>query len=67
MCHFGIFGARLPWAPTPLSPNYYKLKSALNEHTSDFPDGPVVKKSPANAGDKGLIPGPGRSHMPQGN
>ena len=33
----------------------------------DFPGGPVVKKLPADAGDMGLIPGPGRSHMPWGN
>ena len=29
----------------------------------DFPDGPVVKNPPANAGDTGLIPVPGRFHM----
>ena len=28
-----------------------------------FPGGAVVKNLPANAGDTGLIPGPGRSHM----
>ena len=28
---------------------------------------PVVKNPPANAGDMGLIPGPGRSHMPRSN
>ena len=33
----------------------------------DFPGGPVVKNPPANAGDMGSIPGPGWSHMPQGN
>ena len=33
----------------------------------DFPGGAVVKNPPANAGDKGLSPGPGRSHMPQSN
>ena len=27
----------------------------------DFPYGPVVKNSPANVGDSGLIPGSGRS------
>ena len=27
----------------------------------DFPDGTVVKNLPANAGDAGSIPGPGRS------
>ena len=29
----------------------------------DFLDGPVVRNPPANAGDMGLIPGLGRSHM----
>ena len=33
----------------------------------DFPDGPVIKHPPANAGDTGSIPGPGRSHMPWGD
>ena len=33
----------------------------------DFPGGAVVKNLPANAGDMGLIPGPGRSHMPWSN
>ena len=32
-----------------------------------FPGGVVVKNPPANAGDTGLSPGPGRSHMPQSN
>ena len=32
-----------------------------------FPGGTVVKNPPANAGDTGSIPGPGRSHMPQSN
>ena len=31
----------------------------------DFPGGAVVKNLPANAGDTGSIPGPGRSHMPR--
>ena len=33
----------------------------------DFPGGAVVKNPPANAGDTGLSPGPGRSHMPRSN
>ena len=33
----------------------------------DFPDGSMVKNLPANAGDMGLIPGPGRSRMPRNN
>ena len=28
-----------------------------------FPGGTVVKNPPADAGDTGLSPGPGRSHM----
>ena len=30
-----------------------------------FPTGSVVENLPANAGDMGLIPGPGRSHVPE--
>ena len=30
----------------------------------DLPGGTVVKNPPANAGDMGSSPGPGRSHMP---
>jgi len=33
--------------------------------TWGFPDGP--KNSPADAGDMGSVPGPGRFHMPQSN
>ena len=33
----------------------------------DFPGGTVVKNPPANAGDMGSSPGPGRSHMPWSN
>ena len=47
------------------------LKTSLtcnqNSKCWDFPGGAVVKNPPANAGDTGLIPGPGRSHMPQSN
>ena len=32
-----------------------------------FPGGTVVENPPANAGDTGSSPGPGRSHMPQSN
>ena len=32
-----------------------------------FPGGTVVKNTPANAGDTGSMPGPGRSHMPWSN
>ena len=33
----------------------------------DFPGGAVVKNPPANAGDTGSSPDPGRSHMPWSN
>ena len=33
----------------------------------DFPDGPVAKNLPTNAGDMSSIPGLGRSHMPWDN
>ena len=33
----------------------------------DFPGGAVVKNPPANAGDTGSSPGPGRTHMPWSN
>ena len=41
--------------------NFKKLKNG------DFPRGAVVKNLPANAGDTGSSPDPGRSHMPQSN
>ena len=34
---------------------------------TDFPGGTVVKNPPANAGDTGSSPGPGRSHMSRSN
>ena len=40
------------------------IKKSTNR---DFPGGPVVKNGSANAGDMGLIPGLGRSHMQQSN
>ena len=40
---------------------------SFNKHFWDFPGGPVVKNPPANAGDTGLVPDPGRPHMPWSN
>ena len=53
----------------------HRLASILSVHTQKhikevllgFPGGTVVENLPANAGDTGLSPGPGRSHMPQSN
>ena len=33
----------------------------------DFPGGAVLKNPPANEGDTGSSPGPGRSHVPRSN
>ena len=35
------------------------------DERENVPGGPVVKNPPANAGDTGSIPGPGRSLMSQ--
>ena len=36
----------------------------LEMEKQDFPGGPEVRDPPANAGDRGSIPGPGRFLMP---
>ena len=41
------------------------MNTIKNPYFWDFPDGTVDKTPPANAGDTGLNPGLGRSHMPQ--
>ena len=49
----------------------FKLEVVVNRYSKaenvGFPSGSVVKNLPANAGDMGSIPGPGRSHMPSNN
>ena len=55
------------------SVNGYKLHlsklcdSAFYKTRRGLFHGSVVKNLPASEGDMGLIPGPGRSHTPQGN
>ena len=39
----------------------------FKKNDQGFPGGAVVKNLPANAGDTGSIPGPGRSYMPWSN
>ena len=39
----------------------------IEKHTKGFLSGSVVKNPPAAAGDKGLIPGPWRSHISRSN
>ena len=38
-----------------------------NSKSMGFPRGLVVKNPPANAGDMGSVPGPGRFHLPWSN
>ena len=45
-----------------VDPSHLKSK-----YFRDLPGGAVVKNLPANAGDSGSSPGPGRSHMPRSN
>ena len=39
------------------------MKCHFSKIWEGFPGGSVVKNPPANAGDMGSIPDPGRSHM----
>ena len=51
--------------------NYQLLEKQITQNRKcshwDFLGGTVVKNLPANAGDTGLSPGPGRSHMARSN
>ena len=48
--------------------NFFKsLSLELKTKLTGFPGGAVVENLPANAGDTGSSPGPGRSHMPRSN
>ena len=54
---------------------FYKFKMWIKKESGvllkctlpGFPGGAVLKNLPANAGDTGLSPGPGRSHIPWSN
>ena len=49
-------------------PEYqYSYQKKIDFKYLDFLGGAVVKNLPANAGNTGLILGPGRFHMPQSN
>ena len=49
------------------SPQDRFLGSAVKNQSRGFPGSTVVGNPPANAGDMGSSPGPGRSHMPRSN
>ena len=44
-----------------------KERENILKEAEGFSGGEVVKNPPANAGDTGLSPGPGRSHMLRSN
>jgi len=54
------------WKKNVANKEFYiqKTNPSKNE-VRGFPGGSVVKNPPANAGDTGLIPDPGRPHMLQ--
>ena len=59
-----------PGKPGPVvlnSKGVYKIFPCIRNALLGFPGGTVVKNPPANAGDMGSSPGPGRSHMPRSN
>ena len=51
----------------PLFKRQIFLRLILKAKDRGFPGGSVVKNPSANGGDWGLIPDPGRSHMPWNN
>ena len=44
-----------------------ELRETISKNGLGFPGGAVVENLPANAGDTGLSPGLGGSHMPRSN
>ena len=55
------------YVPSRLLENTDKQIGQKKERGGLNPGGTVVKNPPANAGDMGSSPGPGRSHMPWSN
>ena len=50
-----------------VKPKNIKVFFQFKVYYRGFPGDTVVKHPPANAGDMGLSPGPGRSYMPRSN
>ena len=58
-------GTRGKTAGVPGGEKEYTRHLKAKQESAGFPGGTVVKNPPANAGDMGSSPGPGRSHMPR--
>ena len=46
--------------------HYRVYTKQRKKNVRNFPGGPVIRNLPANSGDTGSIPDPGRFHVPQG-
>ena len=55
-----MFICRKYMVPNSFRKYFFAGKDTWRESSWDFPGGTVVKNLPANAGDMGSIPGPGR-------
>ena len=64
LLNVSLFGPYSPSVVIIQSGALFKNSSAKENLRRDFPGGTVDKNPPANAGDTGSIPDPGRSHMP---
>lgn len=64
MIDFGSQGADAPCQVTVVTKGKLFVE---DDDFKEFPASPVLKTLPSNAGDMGLIPSPGRSHMLFGN
>ena len=65
--HSSTLAWRIPWTEEPgrLQTKWSQSQTRLSNFSFSFFSG--VWSPPANAGDKGLTPGPGRSHRLQSN
>ena len=61
------WGARSYFKKTIVYSNFTLTVMVYRKRIKGFPGGAVVKNPPANAGDTGSSPGPGRSHVPRSN
>ena len=70
----GIHSVSISWISTKHTPVALEIQNknmgiffVFKNHFTGLPGGTLVKNPPANAGDTGSSPDPGRSHMPRSN